>query len=297
MYMLHSKAMAKFFLMLFLARCMLTTTVQAVHLVASAECGSFQEWQAIALEHSAKQAGQEGPLTILLACNDTSLAQRSADLLGDVFVHTNYAVHPRSGDRYPGYNKAAAIQHWLEAREPESSIVAILDTDMTIRNPITVENTGVSKGRPVSAYYEYLEGVRPEVDLPIKQKLENHSKAQRVGGFTIIHVDDLREISRRWLPLSEEMREVPGNWGPGIGERFNNGGETPPWIGEMYGYVFAAAEAGVNFNVVDGLMVYPGLPLPSTLQHDDWPLILHYGGTWVRFSRWLEFCCLPIFCF
>jgi hypothetical protein len=92
---------------------------------------------------------------------------------------------------------------------------------MTIRTPITLENTGVEKGRPVSAYYEYLEGVQPEVDLPIKHHLHNHSKAQRVGGFTIIHRDDLKEITRRWLPLSEEMREVPGNWGPGIGERFN----------------------------------------------------------------------------
>ena len=62
----------------------------------------FLEWQAVALEHSARKAGQQDPFTILWACNDSSLAERSKQLVSDSFFHINYAVHPRSGDRYPG---------------------------------------------------------------------------------------------------------------------------------------------------------------------------------------------------
>jgi hypothetical protein len=65
------------------------------------------------------------------------------------------------------------------------------------------------------------------------------------------------------------------------------GGKTPPWIGEMYGYSFACAEAGLQFQVVDGLMLYPGGKLQQQLPHSDWPLILHYGGTWsVNTQSW-----------
>ena len=44
-----------------------------------------------------------------------------------------------------------------------------------------------------------------------------------------------------------------------------------PWISEMYGYAFAAAEAGLTHVVHDDIMLFPGYP------PDYEPSLLHYG--------------------
>lgn len=61
---------------------------------------------------------------------------------------------------------------------------------------------------------------------------------------------------RAWNETGDEYARSPG---------------MRPWIGEMYGYSFGAAKAGVNHRVDMAAMLYPG--------HDplDAPLALHYG--------------------
>lgn len=72
------------------------------------------------------------------------------------------------------------------------------------------------------------------------------------------------------------MREDPGNWA-NVGDAFNDEGRKgAPWIAEMYGYCFAAAEAGVEFQITLGLMLYPGYTPPAP---EPWPLVMHYGLT------------------
>ena len=77
----------------------------------------------------------------------------------------------------------------------------------------------------------------------------------------------------RWLYWTEEVRQGPDSWA-NTGDIFNgNGKNGPPWISEMYGYVFACAEAKVNFKVSNDVMLYPGYQPPK----EPWPAVLHYG--------------------
>lgn len=45
----------------------------------------------------------------------------------------------------------------------------------------------------------------------------------------------------------------------------------------MYGYVFACAEVGLDFQVSDKFMLYPGYEPPAP---EPWPLVMHYGITY-----------------
>ena len=84
-------------------------------------------------------------------------------------MHPNWAVHPKSGDHYSPYNKPASIVHWLEHAKPTAEYIIILDADMIIRNPITIEMLGAERGRPVSAHYGYLVGIFKENYMKARQ--------------------------------------------------------------------------------------------------------------------------------
>ena len=167
----------------------------------------------------------------------------------DTHTHPNWAVHPITGDRYSPYNKPASIVHWLEHAKPTAEYIIILDADMVIRNPMTAELVGAERGRPVSAHYGYLKGVFKENYMKVKERVKNVEKAQQVGGFSVMHIEDLKKVAPLWLKWTEEVRADPDSWG-NTGDIFNaNGKAGPPWIAEMYGYVFACAEVGLDFKV------------------------------------------------
>jgi ShK domain-like len=204
----------------------------------------------------------------------------------DTHTHPNWAVHPVTGDRYAPYNKPASIVHWLEHAQPTAEYVIILDADMVIRKPMTVELVGAAPGKPVSAHYGYLVGIFDDHHMGVKSRVKFASPPQQVGGFSVMHIDDLRRVAPRWLYWTEEVRRDPDSWG-NTGDIFNQNGKAgPPWIAEMYGYVFACAEAGLVFTVSEDFMLYPGYQPPSP---DPWPLVMHYGVTynidWYAFDK------------
>ena len=195
----------------------------------------------------------------------------------DTHTHPNWAVHPVTGDRYSAYNKPASIIHWLEHAKPTAEYVIILDADMVIRRPMTAELVEAERGRPVSAHYGYLKGVFPENYMKVKERVKNVEKAQQVGGFSVMHLEDLKQVAPLWLKWTEEVRNDPESWG-NTGDIFNSNGKAgPPWISEMYGYVFACAEVGLNFKVSDKFMLYPGYAPPAV---EPWPVVMHYGITY-----------------
>jgi len=154
--------------------------------------------------------------------------------------------------------------------------VIILDADMIIRRPMTAELVEVEVGRPVSAYYGYLKGVFPENYMKVKERVKNVDKAQQVGGFSVMALEDLKKVAPLWLKWTEEVRQDPESWG-NTGDIYNSNGKAgPPWIAEMYGYVFACAEVGLNFKVSDKFMLYPGYQPPAP---EPWPVVMHYGLT------------------
>ena len=139
-------------------------------------------------------------------------------------------------DRYPAYNKPASIIHWLNNYNVTAEIIIVLDADMILRNQFTAELVGATRGHPIAAHYGYLVGIFPENPMTVKAKVDNWRKAQQVGGFVVMHADDLRKVAPLWLSFTEEVRQDSGNWAH-TGDIFNgDGARGPPWISEMSGY-------------------------------------------------------------
>ena len=242
--------------------------------VFSTECNPYFDWQSLGLLYSFRKVKQKGSITRLMACNKSPAP--GTHIVPDTHVHPNYAIHPRTKDAYSPYNKPFSIMHWLENAKPTADYIIVLDADMVFRTAITAAMLGVEKGRPISAHYGYLVGVFKQNYMKVKERVPNVENAQQVGGFTVMHREDLEKVAPRWLYWTEEVRGDPESWG-NTGDIFNaNGKAGPPWISEMYGYVFACAEIGVRFKVSNNVMLYPGYQPPP----EPWPAVMHYGITY-----------------
>jgi len=245
-----------------------------MHTVFSTECTPYFDWQSLGLYDSWRRVGQRGKFTRLMACDEAN--PPGLDVVPDTHVHPNYATHPVSKDRYTAYNKPFSIKHWLEHVDVEADFIIVLDADMIFRAPMTVDLLGVRRGAPVSALYTYLIGTLPENHMGVKARVPNVERTQQVGGFTVMHREDMRTLAPRWLHWTEEVRNDPDSWA-NTGDIYNDNGKYgPPWISEMYGYVFAAAEVGIEFQVHDDFMLYPGYMPPVD---ERFPVVVHYGLT------------------
>jgi hypothetical protein len=244
-----------------------------LHTVFSTECNAYFDWQSLGLYNSWRRVGQKGKFTRLMACDASPAPGR--DVVPDTHVHPNYAKHPVSGDEYSAYNKPASIDHWLKHATVTADYIIVLDADMIFRTAMTAELLGVKLGSPVSARYSYLKGTLPENYMGVKKRVPNVEKTQQVGGFTVMHRSDLTRLAPRWLYWTEQVRSDPDSWA-NTGDIYNDNGKAgAPWISEMYGYVFAAAEVGIHFQVHDDFMLYPGYMPPQ----EPFPIVLHYGLT------------------
>ena len=161
----------------------------------------------------------------------------------------------------------------------------MVDTDMFFRARVDPFSLGVRHGNVVSAEYTYLYGTKSGFANRFIAK-ELHPRLAQVGGFHIFHREDIRVIAPRWLEYTKRVRAF-ANMHPD--EYFNESIQAPPgatpsdivtlkrqarWHGEMYGYVFAAAEAGVTHRIRRDVMLYPGYePYLGRA-----PSIMHYGS-------------------
>jgi len=245
------------------------------HTIFSTECNTYFDWQSLGLYYSFKKVKQEGAITRLMACDLSP--PPGLDIVPNTHVHPNYAKHPVTGDRYSAYNKPYSIMHWMEHAKPTEDFIIVLDADMAFRRSMDAELLGVALGNPVSAHYGYLIGIFPKNHMGVKARVPNVEGAQQVGGFTVMHRDDLEPLAPRWLYWTEQVRNDPDSWA-NTGDVYNqNGRAGPPWISEMYGYVFAAAERKLKFSVSDSFMLYPGYMPPKD---ERFPVVLHYGVTY-----------------
>ena len=245
------------------------------HTIFSTECNTYFDWQSLGLYYSFKKVKQKGEITRLMACDQSP--PPGLDIVPNTHVHPNYAKHPVSGDRYSAYNKPYSIMHWMEHAKPTEDFIIVLDADMAFRRSMDADLLGVALGNPVSAHYGYLVGIFPKNHMGVKARVPNVEGAQQVGGFTVMHREDLEPLAPRWLYWTEQVRSDPDSWA-NTGDVFNQNGKAgPPWISEMYGYVFAAAERKLKFSVSDSFMLYPGYMPPKDAR---FPVVLHYGVTY-----------------
>ena len=208
-----------------------------------------------------------------MACDDAR--PKGLDIVPDTHVHPNYATHPVSKDRYSAYNKPFSIKHWLEHVDVEADFIIVLDADMIFRAPMTVDLLGVRRGAPVSALYTYLIGTLPENHMGVKARVPNVEKTQQVGGFTdaqgghararaeMVTLD--RGGSKRPRFVGEHRGHIQRQWEIRTAVDFGD-----VWIR------LRAAEVGIEFQVHDDFMLYPGYMPPRDAR---FPVVLHYGLT------------------
>ena len=166
----------------------------------------------------------------------------------------------------------------------------MMDTDMYLRKPIDPLAMGCTRGTVVSAKYSYLYGItsgfaRHFIDEAL------HERMAGVGGFHIFHREDLRQIAPLWLEYTKKVRAFanahpdqyfnesfhyqspPGSPGPTPLEMATKHKQAR-WHGEMYGYVFAAAEVGVTHRVREVRAALPR-PAPPSLRSRLAPPMTH----------------------
>ena len=178
-----------------------------VHVVFSAECNHALTWQSVGIFHSHKAVNQPGPITRLLACSDEQLQTYRGMDIGPTFVHHNMRFgHPLIDEvGYPSYNKPASVMFWLDQVDVKEEFIALLDTDMQLREPLDPVALGARRGVVVSAEYAYLVGTKGKF---VRRFLEAEEEplAAQCGGFHIFHRDDLRVIAPLWVEFTKRVR-------------------------------------------------------------------------------------------
>lgn len=287
-----------------------------LHTVFCAECTANFDWKSAGVFYTHRTSGMPGKITRLLACTEDQKRVYPKDSLemGPTFVHPNYVNNPHNGESSGSYNKPASVMHWVREAKIDETYVLFIDADMLLRAPIDPVALGVRKGLVVSEHVGYLDnGIRrhlPEQFIP-DASMARFAKA--AGWYHIFHMDDLKTIAPRWLHYTEQMRTHPerywdmnnsqATWHPLAlravrGETFDTGsggkrwggkryayiktgddyvayGEAP-WISEMYGYVFAASEAGIDTYLQHGMVQYTDATSDASYQEGG-AAIIHYG--------------------
>ena len=227
-----------------------------------------------------------GKITRLLACSAEQRRRypERGMQMGPTFVHENFVDNPHThGEKSGSYNKPAAVMFWTQQAKIQETFVLYIDADMLLRAPLDPVAMGARRGMVVSEHVGYLEqGIRNKLVRNFVPA-EAVPLARAAGWYHIFHVEDLRTIAPRWLHYTEEMRTHPerywainGSIPKNIptGDDYVKFGE-PPWISEMYGYMFGAAEQGVDTTLTRGVVQYTDAG--NARPHPSGPAIIHYG--------------------
>jgi len=257
-----------------------------LHTVFCAECTTYFDWKSAGMFYTHRTSGMPGPITRLLACSDEQrrVYPKRGMEMGPTFVHPNYAnPNPHNGESSGSYNKPAAVMHWTREAQIRERFVLFVDADMLLRAPIDPVALGVRSGVVVSEHVGYLEqGIRHGLVQNFIPQSQVHL-ARAAGWYHIFALDDLTKIAPRWLHYTEKMRTSPQlywNMNGSIPKNIPTGDDyvkfgEAPWISEMYGYMFAAAEQGIDTKLQHGIVQYadsPNAAMPSAGPH-----IIHYG--------------------
>ncbi|CAI5980897.1 unnamed protein product [Closterium sp. NIES-65] len=141
-----------------------------------------------------------------------------------------------------------------------------MDADQLIRRPVLPWELGAERGHPVSANYGYLKGCDNSFG---ELHMNNATYCDKVGGYIVIHVEDLRRLAPIWSAKSEEVRADVEHY------TINATGDVhgQRWISEMYGYSFGSSDVGLKHIMIDSAMLYPGYDPPKGVD----PRMIHYG--------------------
>lgn len=248
-----------------------------VHIIFSTDCKPFQDWQTLALFHSAKVVNQPGTLTrIASGCSDekkTTLTELYREMYPDYQVHftPSFTKDPKTGKSYHFYNKPYGLKHWLQFADPpvpDHTVVVLLDPDMILLRPITTQvqrlegilynrrahpdlPVKIERGHPVGQMYGLgapwandhhpdfnRSNICPPMSPCLLEKERSAAHHYAVGPPYIVEKKDLWRIARSWT------RFVP---------RVFEG--YPELLAEMYAYSMGAAHEQLPHTQLENYMV------------------------------------------
>lgn len=119
-----------------------------IHIVFSTDCSFFQDWQTLAVFHSALTVKQRGRITRIASGCSEEKQKELLDLYKILFPQ--YSVHftpdfktdGKTKKKYDFYNKPYGLHHWLLNANPpieDGVVIVLIDPDMLILRPFTLD--------------------------------------------------------------------------------------------------------------------------------------------------------------
>ncbi len=107
-----------------------TRHLTPVHVVFLTDCTPYSNWQSVGDTFSFKMSGQPGTVSRVMCCTPKEKASYDKALQSEVetWVAPSMAIHPRTGDSYPPYNKPEAVIDWLDHVTPQEEYILVLDS-------------------------------------------------------------------------------------------------------------------------------------------------------------------------
>jgi prolyl 4-hydroxylase len=172
-----------------------------IYTVVCTDINDYINWQFELLEYSWSRINQPGRLIRLVSCDENQILpeHRHAEV-----CRTNPTnVHPKSGDFYPPYNRLYSIKQWLDEYDAEGTVL-IIDADVVFRSPLKTE---VVPGQPLGQHWlDY--GLSETFKSAIQGSSSTDvSSLQHVTWPALIHTQDLRTLTPRWIELTVAIRE------------------------------------------------------------------------------------------
>jgi hypothetical protein len=244
------------------------------HVVFSTDCSDYHNWQSYVLFYHMQKIGQPGTVTRIAS----GCTAKQTLTMQDFHYHHVEPISPRfkihftpnymnidGADReeFPYYNKPFGLRHWMEhvlrfpKPDDEDAIIILIDPDMIPLKPITrffnnstdrwtfgsIEK--VTHSKPVAQQYILapiwlkwnLTSLLGPDSPALKLQREDVLHRLQLGPPYIATAFDAYRLAKRWTELCQPVHRI-----------------FPNMLAEMYAYILAAADLGIQHTISQSLM-------------------------------------------
>lgn len=210
-------------------------------ILITATCSGYMDWQSLTAYNKIKELWPEAGCIRLLHCKlEDRDKYKYQNIVPSVYT-TDCSAHPRYKDDYPPLNRPVAIQEFFE-RNPLDTIkqnwIIIMDSDTLLRKKMNY--FPVEKGKPVAQLASILmDKMYTAAQYTVSQdpNIITNLPLYDIGSPYILHKEDAKKMAPYWVKFTNVLRE-------NLYTRDYIG-----WIVEMYSYIMACAQVGLDHNV------------------------------------------------
>jgi len=171
-------------------------------------------------------------------------------------VNTFTAPRDPYSHRYSPFNKPDVIHKWFESPQaPTEDVIVVIDPDNWLTPDTSLAKTVrmVKRGMAVAqpAFFHGNPRVQEFFDAYICEK-NCGFKVATVGVPYFVQRDDMKAIAALWRNYTKKTKSIFDS-DRAIANKYKS--LQPGWCAEMYGYVFAAAELGIDHIIKGGLQI------------------------------------------